>query len=110
LHISEGSTGQFLGFWGSLTSAVFSFLGVELVGVTVGEAQNPRKAVPRAVKLTFFRIIFFYIVLILLLGMTVPYDSPDLLASNNLGLNTVSGNASPFIVGKSIPILNCYLL
>ena len=41
-----------------MTSAVFSYLGAELVGVTVGEAQNPRRAIPRAVKLTFFRIVF----------------------------------------------------
>lgn len=48
----------------------------ELVGVTVGEAQNPRKTVPRAIKLTFYRILFFYCLSVLLLGMLVPYVSP----------------------------------
>jgi yeast amino acid transporter len=32
----------------------------------VGEAQNPRRAMPRAVKLTLWRIVSFYIVLVLL--------------------------------------------
>jgi amino acid transporter len=32
---AEGGGGKFLGFWSVLTSAVFSFLGAELVGVTV---------------------------------------------------------------------------
>ena len=62
-----------------------------------GEAQNPRKAIPRAVKLTFFRIVFFYLALILLLGMTVPYDSPLLLSSVNTAGNTVNADASPFV-------------
>lgn len=85
-----------------MTSAVFSFLGAELVGVTVGEAQNPRKAIPRAVRLTFFRIFFFYLVLILLLGMTVPYNSPLLLSSNTASDTTVSAEASPFVVAALI--------
>jgi amino acid transporter len=88
---------------------VFSFLGAELVGVTVGEAQNPRKAVPRAVKLTFFRIVFFYIVLIFLLGLTVPYDSPLLLSANNESANTVSAEASPFVVAAQLSGVNTAL-
>ncbi|RDL38531.1 Uncharacterized protein BP5553_02871 [Venustampulla echinocandica] len=116
-YLTGGSGGKFLGFWNVLSSAVFSFLGAELVGVTVGEAQNPRKAVPRAVKLTFFRIVFFYIILIFLLGLTVPYNSPLLLSANNVSDNTVSAEASPFVVAarlagvKAVPdIINVCLL
>jgi amino acid transporter len=85
-----------------MSSAVFSFLGAELVGVTVGEAQNPRKAIPRAVKLTFFRIVFFYIILIFLLGMNVPYNSRLLLSANNESDKTVSAEGSPFVVAAII--------
>jgi amino acid transporter len=101
-YLVEGGPGQFLAFWSVLSSAVFSFLGAELVGVTVGEAQNPRKAVPRAVRLTFFRIVFFYLVLILFLGMTVPYNSTLLLSSVNESLNSVNAEASPFVVAARI--------
>lgn len=59
-YIMEGAAGRFLGFWSTMVTAVFAYLGTELVGVTVGEAQNPRKVVPRAIKLTFYRILFFY--------------------------------------------------
>lgn len=38
----------------------------ELVGVTVGEAQNPRRVIPRAIKLTFWRIVVFYVLSVLL--------------------------------------------
>jgi amino acid transporter len=91
-----------LAFWSVLTSAVFSFLGAELVGVTVGECQNPKKAIPRAVRLTFYRILIFYIVLVLLLGMTVPYNSPQLLSANSASGTTVSAEASPFVVAASL--------
>lgn len=60
-YIMEGASGRFLGFWSTMVTAVFAFLGTELVGVTVGEAQNPRKVVPRAIKLTFYRIVIFYV-------------------------------------------------
>ncbi|TVY45123.1 Dicarboxylic amino acid permease, partial [Lachnellula subtilissima] len=95
---ATGSLGKFLGFWSVMSTGVFSYLGAELVGVTVGEAQNPRRAIPRAVKLTFFRIVFFYIILIFFLGMSVPYNSKQLLSANNQSVQTISANASPFVV------------
>lgn len=60
-YIMDGAAGRFLGFWSTMVTAVFAYLGTELVGVTVGEAQNPRKVVPRAIKLTFYRILIFYV-------------------------------------------------
>ena len=78
----EGSTGRFLAFWSTMTTATFAYLGTELVGVTVGEAQNPRKTVPRAIKLTFYRILVFYCLSVFLLGMIVPYNSKDLIFAN----------------------------
>lgn len=56
-YLTGGSLGRFLAVWSSMVNAVFAFLGTELVGVTVGEAQNPRRNVPRAIKLTFWRIL-----------------------------------------------------
>ncbi|MFP3617006.1 lysine transporter, partial [Paraburkholderia sp. SIMBA_050] len=41
--------------------AGFSFLGTELVGITAGESENPRKTIPRAVKQIFWRIMLFYV-------------------------------------------------
>ncbi|RYP92134.1 hypothetical protein DL770_001715 [Monosporascus sp. CRB-9-2] len=93
--INEGPSGKFLGFWSTMVTATFAYLGTELVGVTVGEAQNPRKTVPRAIKLTFYRIVFFYCISIFLLGMCVPYNDPG-LAFATTSVN--NANASPFVV------------
>ncbi|KAF2867409.1 histidine permease [Massariosphaeria phaeospora] len=96
-YIMSGDAGKFLGFWSSLINAVFAYLGTELIGVTVGEAQNPRKTIPRAIKLTFYRILFFYVLSVFFLGMLVPYNSPELgfAASKKAG---TKASASPFVV------------
>lgn len=113
-YLVDGDTGRFLGIWSTFVSATFAYLGTELVGVTVGEAQNPRRTIPRAIRLTFYRIVFFYVLSVFLLGMLVPYDSPQLLAANK---KSNSAAASPFvtaIVLSGIPhlpgILNACIL
>ena len=90
-----GDAGNFIGLWASFVTAVFAFLGTELVGVTVGEAQNPRKVIPRAIKLTFWRILVFYVLSVLLVGMLVPYNSPNLAFATKA---TTGAAASPFVV------------
>lgn len=113
-YIAKGDAGKFYGFWSSLVNAVFAYLGTELIGVTVGEAQNPRKTIPRAIKLTFYRILFFYCLSVFFLGMLVPYDSEQLAFANK---ETAKASASPFVVAirlagiKALPdILNACIL
>ncbi len=65
------------------------------MGVTVGEAQNPRKVIPRAIKLTFWRIIIFYVVSVFLIGTLVPYNDKDLVFANKA---QTGASASPFVV------------
>lgn len=98
-YIDTGAAGKFYGFWASMVTAVFAYLGTELVGVTVGEAQNPRKTIPRAIKLTFYRIIFFYVLSVFLLGLIVPYNHPDLIFAST---KSNSAAASPFVVAIQI--------
>jgi yeast amino acid transporter len=61
-----GDKGRFLAVCSAFITATLAFLGCEIVGVAVGEAENPRRAIPRAIKLTFWRIVTFYILLVLL--------------------------------------------
>ncbi|KAF7561083.1 hypothetical protein G7046_g3070 [Stylonectria norvegica] len=98
-YINEGSSGRFLGFWSCMVNATFAYLGTELVGVTVAEAQNPRKTVPRAIKLTFYRILVFYCLSVLLVGMIVPYDSELLVFANKA---KAGASASPFVVAATV--------
>ncbi|CAK1364308.1 Dicarboxylic amino acid permease [Cercospora beticola] len=113
-YVGTGATGRFTAVWQSMVTAVFAYLGTELVGVTVGEAQNPRKNIPRAIKLTFWRICVFYILSVLFLGMIIPYNSEFLLQAKG---SKTSAAASPFVAAirsASIPslpgILNACIL
>jgi AAT family amino acid transporter/D-serine/D-alanine/glycine transporter len=40
---------------------MFGFQGVELIGVTAGEAENPEVVLPRATNSIIYRILIFYI-------------------------------------------------
>ncbi|USS90740.1 amino acid permease [Fructilactobacillus carniphilus] len=62
--------------------AGFSFQGTELVGITAGEADDPRKSVPKAIHEVFWRIILFYFLAIFVIAAVIPYTSPDLLGSS----------------------------
>lgn len=62
----------------------------------MGEAQNPRKVIPRAIKLTFWRILVFYVLSVFLIGTLVPYNSSALSFANRK--STRGASASPFVV------------
>jgi AAT family amino acid transporter len=53
----KGLGGPFL----ALQIVMFAFLGVELLGVTAGEAQHPEKSIPSAINKVIWRILIFYI-------------------------------------------------
>ncbi|KAM5346193.1 hypothetical protein ACJ41O_009198 [Fusarium nematophilum] len=98
-YIKEGSAGRFLGFWSCMINATFAYMGTELVGVTVAEAQNPRKTIPKAIKLTYYRILFFYCLSVLLVGMIVPYNSEQLVFATEA---KTGASASPFVVAAEV--------
>ena len=89
-----GSWGQFLAFWNVFVQAAFSFIGTEIIATTLGEAENPRRTVPRAIRTVFFRLLFFYVGGIFIISVLVNYDNPLLL--NETGAGTAS--ASPFVI------------
>ncbi|KAL8999527.1 MAG: hypothetical protein Q9169_001615 [Polycauliona sp. 2 TL-2023] len=59
------------------------YAGTEMVGITAGEADNPAKAVPRAIKQVFWRILIFYIGTMFFIGILIPYDDDRLLAAES---------------------------
>ncbi|KAJ6497803.1 amino acid permease-domain-containing protein [Mycena sanguinolenta] len=82
--------GGFGGFVRVFTTASFAYGGTESLGITAGETKNPSKNMPRVVKFVFWRILLFYILSILVIGLNVPWDYPNL--SNR------STTTSPFTI------------
>ena len=107
LYVSNSpNTGRFLGLFSTFVNASFSYGGVEMVAVAAGEAENPRKNIPKAVRRVFWRILFFYVLGSLCIGWLVPYNDPDLLSAQKAGS---SGAAqSPWVIAiyrAGIPVL-----
>ncbi|KAK3491579.1 amino acid permease/ SLC12A domain-containing protein [Neurospora crassa] len=102
---------KWVGFWSVMIQAGFSFQGTELVGIAAGETEDPRRNVPRAIRMTFYRIFLFFIMTVFFIGILIPYDNKDL---NNGGYTAA---ASPFVIAaqlagvKVLPdIINAVLL
>jgi AAT family amino acid transporter len=75
----------FKGVWLALVFVIFSYIGTEIVAVTAGEAKDPDKAVPRAMRSMVGRLIVFYVAAISLLIGLIPWrqiqPGPDVTAS-----------------------------
>lgn len=70
-YIETGSAGRFLAFWKVMISAAFSYGNIQVVAISGSETENPRKLIPAATKKTFYRVFFFYVLSILIVGMIV---------------------------------------
>lgn len=81
--LGDGLGGSLLTILGVFLVAGFSFQGTELIGITAGESENPERAVPKAIKQVFWRILLFYILAIFVIGMLIPYNSPALMGGDS---------------------------
>jgi len=63
----------------TMQSVMFAYSGVELVGVTAGEAENPSVVLPRATNSIIYRILLFYIGALVIIMSLVPWNelNPD---------------------------------
>ncbi|WP_395320526.1 amino acid permease [Fructilactobacillus frigidiflavus] len=69
----------FGGFFLSFQMVVFSFVGVEMIGMTASETKDPQKIIPKCINDVPVRIILFYIGALVALMCIYPwtYVSPD---------------------------------
>ncbi|KAF9464654.1 dicarbixylic amino acid permease [Collybia nuda] len=98
-QVKDGPVAIFLGFWATLTNALFAYIGTELIGVTVGEAENPRKNIPIAIRRTFFRILVFYVGGVFVIGLIVPSTNNELFVATK---SKTGAAASPFVVATTL--------
>lgn len=86
----------FKGFCCVLVTAAFAFGGTEFVALTAAEQDDPRSAIPRAIKIVGYRIIFIFMLSLLMIGFLVPYNSDRLM-----GAGGSHSAASPFVIAVS---------
>ena len=76
------------GVWLSLTITISSYMGVEVIAVTAGEAEHPEVTIPSAMRNIVWRLILFYVLAIAIMVAMAPWDQ----STSSSGLS-----ASPFV-------------
>lgn len=90
-HNGQAFIGGFSAFTQTFVWAFYSYGGVELVTLAAGESKRPHKTIPRAIKATFFRVILFYVLTILTIGLNINHSDETLLyAANSKPCNAFS--------------------
>lgn len=85
------------GFILSFQMVVFAFVGIELVGLTAGETENPEKVIPKAINNIPIRILIFYVGALLII-MSIyhwnainPAESPFVQVFLAVGITAAAG-------------------
>lgn len=96
-YYTTGTTGRFCGFAASLFYACFNIAGPDMIAISAGEIQNPRRSIPRVAKLVFVRLVGFYVVGVLAVGIICSGSDPRLLGAIDDGAE--GSTASPWVIG-----------
>lgn len=95
-YVEEGNLGRFLGFLACLIQASFTIAGPDYVSMTAGEAENPRKVLPKAFNSVFYRLTAFFVLGSLCVGIVVPYNDPSLIKA--ISDARPGAGSSPYVI------------
>ncbi|WP_238083523.1 MULTISPECIES: phenylalanine transporter [Pseudescherichia] len=96
----------------SLAVIMFSFGGLELIGITAAEARDPQKTIPKAVNQVVYRILLFYIGSLVVLLALYPWvnvkadSSPFVMIFHELDSNVVASALNFIILVASLSVFN----
>ena len=91
---------------------MFSFGGLELVGITAAEADNPEKSIPKATNQVLYRILIFYIGSLTVLLSLYPWTkviggaSPFVMIFHDLGDSLVANALNVVILTAALSVYN----
>ena len=100
------------GLIASFAVVVFAFGGIEIIGVTAGEAKDPQHAVPRAINAVPLRILLFYILTLFVLMAIFPWPqigtqgSPFVQIFDSLGVGSAAALLNLVVISAAISAIN----
>lgn len=103
------------GIWGMILAMVpvlFSFGGIELIGITAGETENPDKTIPRAINQVIYRILIFYVGTMVVLMTLWPWNevgthaSPFVQIFENVGVMTAANILNFVVLTAAVSVYN----
>lgn len=96
----------------SLQMVMFAYLGVEMIGLTAGEARNPQKTIPDAINSVFWRILLFYVGALFVIMSIYPWNeigtqgSPFVMTFERLGIKTAAGIINFVVITAALSSCN----
>jgi AAT family amino acid transporter len=103
------------GVWLGVAMAIFSYLGLEVVAVTSGEAARPEIAVPRAMRWTLVRLGIFYIGGLSVVVGVVQWnevglgESPFVRVFQTVGIPSAAAVMNFVVLTAALSSVNCNL-
>ncbi|WP_226067174.1 proline-specific permease ProY [Dickeya zeae] len=105
---SNGVMGMIL----SLQMVMFAYGGVEIIGITAGEAKEPHKSIPRAINSVPWRILVFYVGTLFVIMSIYPWNqvgtngSPFVLTFQHMGITAAAGILNFVVITASLSAIN----
>lgn len=105
------------GVWLAMSLTLTSYMGIEIIGVTAGESNQPAKTIPRAMRTVTLRLILCYILSITVMLVMMPWDkmssglrgSPFVFAFRSVGIPYAGGIMNLVVIAAALSSANINL-
>ncbi|WP_415772825.1 amino acid permease [Pseudomonas sp. LB3P38] len=100
------------GLIASFAVVMFAFGGIEIIGVTAGEAKDPQRVLPRAINAVPLRILLFYVLTMFILMSIFPWQqigsqgSPFVQIFDNLGISSAATILNIVVISAAVSAIN----
>ena len=105
----------FGGVWMAVIMAIFSFYGIEVIAVTSGEAEDPVKAIPAALRTMALRLFLFYVLALAIMVTFIPWtaigshvvtESPFVKLFDEIGIMYAAGIMNFVVLTAALSSMN----
>ncbi|MGO2722578.1 MAG: amino acid permease [Lactobacillus sp.] len=103
------------GFSQGFQMVIFAFIGIEMIGFTASEVQNPKVTMKKAINQMPVRIIIFYVLAIIAILVTIPWphvsvnSSPFVQALSSTGINDTGSIINFVVISAAVSSVNSIL-
>ena len=100
------------GLIASFAVVMFAFGGIEIIGITAGEAQDPRRVIPKAINAVPLRILLFYVLTLFVLMCLYPWPqigtqgSPFVQIFSHLGIGSAAAVLNVVVISAAVSAIN----
>ncbi|GGH67549.1 permease [Comamonas phosphati] len=100
------------GFFASFAVVMFAYGGIEIIGLTGGEAQHPEKVIPKAINVIPARILLFYVMTITVILSILPWTeigtqgSPFVQIFKGLGIDSAATVLNVVVITAAVSAIN----